>query len=225
MSQRSAVRNRTRSNAAAAEASPQPAQGGHHERLVAAMASSIEEKGYRNTSVADVVRLARTSRRSYYEHFADRDACFLALFDATNEAMMQRIAAAVQPQAPWEQQVDAAIGAYLDSVAARPALCQSFAWELPALARAGAARERAVVERFAALLVALVESGRRKQPQISARPLTRDTAIVMVGGLRELTVSAFEQGRDVQELRATAASVVKGILRAAVGLRSHAGDM
>ena len=37
-----------------------------------------------------------------------------------------------------------------------------------------------------------------------------------VGGLRELTVSAFEARRDVRELRATAASVVRAILTAAV---------
>src|SRR5690348_16174648 len=71
--------------------------GGHRERLIAAMAASIVEKGYRDTTVADVVRLARTSRRSFYEHFEDRDACFLALFDTTNDVMMDEIAAAVHP--------------------------------------------------------------------------------------------------------------------------------
>ena len=56
-------------------------------------------RGYRDTTVADVVRLARTSRRNFYEHFVDRDACFLALFDATNDAMMDEIAATVDPVA------------------------------------------------------------------------------------------------------------------------------
>ena len=59
-------------------------QPGHRERLIAAMATAIEVNEYRETTVADVVRLARTSRRSFYEQFEDRDACFLALFDATN---------------------------------------------------------------------------------------------------------------------------------------------
>ena len=54
-----------------------PQQRSHRERLIAAMAASIEEKGYRETFVGDVVRIARTSRRTYYEHFRDRDACFL----------------------------------------------------------------------------------------------------------------------------------------------------
>jgi len=76
--------------------------------LIDAMAASIEEKGYRDTTVADVVRLARTSRRSFYEHFEDRDACFLALFDATNDAMMRRVAENVDPARSLDDQVDVA---------------------------------------------------------------------------------------------------------------------
>jgi AcrR family transcriptional regulator len=200
---------------------PVPAPGvderpGHRGRLIAAMAQSIEEQGYRATVVSDVVRIARTSRRSYYEQFEDRDACFLALFDATNDALIEHIAASVRPERPWEEQVDDALCAYLDAVAARPALWQSFVRELPALGRAGAARQRAAIERFAELLVRLVESGRREQPQLGAQPLTMDMAIIIVGGLRELVVIASEHGRDVRELRPVAGETIKAILSAAV---------
>ncbi len=148
------------------QAPARPAEPGHRERLIAAMAASIEEKGYRETTVADVVRIARTSRRSFYEHFEDRAACFLALFEEVNEETMAQIASAVHPDEPWEQQVDRALDAYLDSVIARPALYQSFVRELPGLGRAGADSGLAVIERFARLLVALVESGRREQPGV-----------------------------------------------------------
>ena len=60
------------------------------------------------------------------------------------------IAGSVAPDRPWEEQVDAALAAYLDTVTARPALWQSFVRELPALGQAGAARQRAVIERFVA---------------------------------------------------------------------------
>ena len=130
------------------------------------MAASIQEKGYRDTTVADVVRIARTSRRNFYEHFVDRDACFLALFDATNDAMMEQVPAAVQPDRSLEEQVDSAVDAYIDNVSQQPALYASFVRELPALGRAGADRGLATVERFAALLVALVESGRAEQPEL-----------------------------------------------------------
>ena len=188
------------------------APAGHRERLIEAMAASIQEKGYRDTTVADVVRIARTSRRNFYEHFEDRDACFLALFDATNEAMMDEVAAAVHPDRPLDEQVDAAVDAYIDNVARKPALYASFVRELPGLGQAGADRGLATIERFADLLVTLVESGREVQPDMAARPLDTDTAIIIVGGLRELAVISLQRGRDVRELRASAGATVKAIL-------------
>ena len=189
---------------------------GHRQRLIAAMASSIGSKGYRETTVADVVRIARTSRRNFYQQFEDRDACFLALFDATNDAMMEQIAAAVDPHQALEQQVDRALDAYIENVTAQPALYQSFVRELPGLGRAGADRQLAVTERFARLLVGLVESGRREQPGLAAGPLAMDTAVMIVGGLRELAVISLQRGRDVRELRASAGATVKAILTGAL---------
>src|SRR5271167_3515128 len=139
--------------ASAAERAPEQHRSGHRARLIAAMARSIEEKGYRQTTVADVVRIARTSRRNFYEQFEDRDACFLALFDVTNDAIVERIAASVEPGRPWDEQIDKSLSIYLDSIAGRPGLSQSFAHELAALGAAGAARQRAVTEHFAELLV------------------------------------------------------------------------
>ncbi len=188
----------------------------HRERLIEAMARSIEAKGYRETTVADVVRIARTSRRTFYEYFEDREACFLALFDATNEDTMDQIVAAVHPDRSLEEQVDLALDAYIDAITTHPALYQSFVRELPGLGQAGADRQLAVIERFAQLLIDLVESSRREQPELGARPLTMDIAIMIVGGLRELVVISLQQGRDMRELRATAGQTVKAILAGAL---------
>jgi AcrR family transcriptional regulator len=189
---------------------------GHRERLIAAMAASIGDKGYRDTTVADVVRIARTSRRNFYEHFVDRDACFLALFDATNDAMMRQIADAVDPDRPLGEQVDRAVDAYIDNVSEQPALYASFVRELPGLGQAGSERGLATLERFARLLIELVESGRRAQPDLAARPLSVDTAIIIVGGLRELLVIALQGGRDMRELRVSAGETIKAILSGAL---------
>jgi AcrR family transcriptional regulator len=185
---------------------------GHRERLIAAMAVSIADKGYRDTTVADVVRLARTSRRNFYEHFVDRDACFLALFDATNEALMAEIAQAVDPQASFDEQVDVAVDTYIASVLDRPELYHSFVRELPGLGEAGAERAQAALEGFAQLLIGLVDSSWRAQPGVVTGPLDMDTAIIIVGGLRELLVIALQRGRDMRELRSSAGQTIKLIL-------------
>jgi AcrR family transcriptional regulator len=180
---------------------------GHRERLIAAMATSIEDKGYRDTTVADVVRLARTSRRNFYEHFEDRDA-----FDATNQAMLEQIASAVHPDHPLEGQVDSAVDAYISDVSDQPALYASFVRELPGLGDAGAIRGQVTLERFAQMLVGLVEAGREEQPDLISRSLDMDTAIIIVGGLRELLVISLQQDRDMRQLRASIGRTVKSIL-------------
>lgn len=201
---------------AEAPPAPTPAKPDPRQRLIDAMAASIVEQGYRDTTVADVVRLARTSRRTFYEHFADRDACFLALFAQTTARTLERITAAARPDAPWEAQVDAALDAYVESVTERPALQQSFVRELPGLGRHGAEQQRLVIEGFAAALVELVAQARRAQPEVMARPLPPDVAIIVVGGLRELLVVSIERGRDLHELRASAGQVVKAIIASVV---------
>lgn len=185
---------------------------GHRERLIAAMATSIEERGYRDTTVADVVRLARTSRRNFYEHFDDRDGCFLALFDATNQTMLEEIEAAVAPDRPLDEQVDAAVDAYISNVADHPALYSSFVREMPGLGDQGAARGQATIERFADTLVVLVDRAREAQPGLVAHPLDLDTAIIIVGGLRELLVLSLQQGRDLREVRSNVGRTIKAIL-------------
>jgi AcrR family transcriptional regulator len=188
----------------------------YRQRLIDAMSQAIEDKGYRQTTVADVVRIARTSRRGFYEQFADRDACFLALFDATNDALMAQIAASIAPELSWEEQINRSLSIYLDEIAGRPGLSKSFAHELAALGEAGAARQRVATERFAELLVTLVESGRRERREPVTHPLTMDMATMIVGGLRELTITAIQRGRDVHELHSLAAKAIRAILNATV---------
>src|SRR5260370_17926315 len=114
---------------AATATTPAP---GHRERLLDAMAQSIEDKGYRETFVGDVVRIARTSRRSFYENFADREACFLALFDWAQEEMMGAVAAAVSSEDPWERQVNHAPDPSPRALAAPPRLWWSLSPAPPA---------------------------------------------------------------------------------------------
>ena len=71
------------------------------------------------------------------------------------------------------------------------------------------------MERFARQLVGLVELGRREQPGLEAGPLTLDMALMIAGGIRELTVISIQQRRDVREVRSAAADVIKAILRGA----------
>jgi AcrR family transcriptional regulator len=64
------------------------------ERLLAAMLRAASELGYREANVQDVIERAGVSRPTFYEHFANKEACFLAAFDATATRLRERVAAA-----------------------------------------------------------------------------------------------------------------------------------
>jgi AcrR family transcriptional regulator len=182
--------------------------GSNRDRLLAAMADAVRELGFQRATVAEVVRRARTSRRTFYEHFPDREACFLALFDDYSERLLETIAHAATDEAgTWTERVDRTIAAYLDALAGDPELCRSLLQETPALGAEGAARLRAMNQRWAGLIARLVEEACAADPQL--RPLPLEAAIVITGGFRDLVVVTLEQGRDLRELRGVGGDLIR----------------
>lgn len=58
------------------------------ERLFGAMVATVASKGYEDTTVADVLELSGVSRSAFYEHFRDKEECFLATFEGIAEQGM-----------------------------------------------------------------------------------------------------------------------------------------
>ena len=102
-------------------------------RLLDGLAASIRERGYRDTTVADIVRHARTSKRTFYGEFSSKEECFVELLWAGNQEMIARIRAAVDPEADWRDQIRQAVEAWVADIEARPAVTLSWIRELPAL--------------------------------------------------------------------------------------------
>jgi AcrR family transcriptional regulator len=90
--------------------------------MIAAMAELAREHGVGQVTVAHVVARAGVSRRTFYELFEDREACFMAAFDEA----MQRAAALVVPafeaQDSWRERVRAGLGALLEFLDDEPGL-------------------------------------------------------------------------------------------------------
>jgi AcrR family transcriptional regulator len=187
-----------------------PPSGGHRERLLAGMAAAVREHGgLRAVTVAEVVRHAHTSRRTFYQHFADRDDCFLALFDAVSAALLEHIADAATGEGPFGERVDRAVAAYLGGVAAEPVVTRACIQETPALGPEGMARVRAMDERWARQIMLLVEEARSHDDGL--RPLPLEVATIITGGFRDLVLGALEQGRDLTELQDVAGDVLRRI--------------
>ncbi len=50
----------------------------HRARLLEGMARAVAAQGYADTTIADIVREAGVSRRTFYEHFSDKTDCLSA---------------------------------------------------------------------------------------------------------------------------------------------------
>ena len=58
------------------------------------MLRAASELGYRETNVQDVIERAGVSRPTFYEHFANKEDCFLAAFDTSAERLRDKVDAA-----------------------------------------------------------------------------------------------------------------------------------
>jgi AcrR family transcriptional regulator len=191
---------------------PATAASTHADRLTEGLATSIAEKGYAATTIADVVRHARVSKRTFYEHFADKEACFLALYARTSDELLALIAEAASGPAPWEERVAAAARAYFERLAAEPALSRAGLVEVQAAGARALKLRREVQRRYAELLRALSVQAAAEQPGI--RPLTPALATAVVGGLNELMLEAVEAGREERlgELAGAATELLRALL-------------
>lgn len=185
-------------------------EGDHRTRLVAAMAEVLTDKTYAQASVADVVKRARVSKRTFYEHFASRDECYLATYQALSEALLTLIAQVGATDAPAEERLAAATYAYLEALQSMPELARTFFTELQLAGPLALKAQRRVHDRFADQLFVLIELGRQERPD--ARPLSRAMALAVVGAANELLMKRIDEGR-VHELRDLGDTVVE-LLRA-----------
>jgi AcrR family transcriptional regulator len=174
------------------------------------MAATIRECGFHDSTVADIVRHARTSRRTFYEHFASKQDCFIALLREANATMTRQIAAAVDPRAPWDIQVRQAIEAWIEASQYDLPLTLSWIRELPSLGEGGRHLQREWVDAFVVLIRGLASTPELEAAGIA--PPSRQLAIMLIGGLRELIATTVEDGGDIADITEVAVEATRALL-------------
>ena len=165
------------------------------DRLLDGLATSIGERGYRETTVADIVRHARTSKRTFYEQFASKEECLIELLRRNNEDLIALIQSTVDSEADWQLQIRQAVGAYVDHIEARPAVTLSWIREAPALGAVARPLHRLAMDHLTDMLVGRTDNAGFRRAHIS--PISRPMALILLGGLRELTALFVEDGGEV----------------------------
>jgi AcrR family transcriptional regulator len=144
---------------------PEEVSARQRERLVRAMGQSVSERGYVETTIADVVRVARTSRTVFYRHFADKETCFLATYE---EMTRTRIGSSLEAAArvdSWREKLHDGIGAYFVWMAEHPEVAVTTVVEVHRAGRqALAARSKALADWTRTLQGVAVLAGQSGEP-------------------------------------------------------------
>jgi AcrR family transcriptional regulator len=159
------------------------------ERIITALVDTVAERGYNATTVANITKAASVSRRTFYEHFEDKEACFLAAYEMVADHIAASMRAAAEAFSDWPQQVRAALATMLRFLAAEPELARLCMVEPVAAGGEIAARYRATMQDF----VTILKAGRPEHG--GERPLPEATEETLVGGIVSLIVREISAGR------------------------------
>jgi AcrR family transcriptional regulator len=155
------------------------------ERLIVAMLSAAADLGYLETNVQDVIERAGVSRPTFYEHFTNKEDCFLAAFDTSAERLHKKIEAATRRGGDvWRDRVRFGLETLLGFASGEPATARTMVVEARAASAAAVKRRVELMDEFARCLHAQAEE--LLPARVGDNPLT---AAGIVGGVESLLYS------------------------------------
>ena len=162
----------------------------HRHRLLEGMAHAVAAKGYGDTTIADIVREAGVSRRTFYEHFTTKAQCLIALYEAASHNALKVLRESIDPAHEWQTQVERALSAYLGCMVQNPVLMRTLFIEILGLGTEGLAARRRVNQEIADFMLGVVNGAGENARSAALSP---GMAMAVVGGINELILQYIEQ--------------------------------
>jgi len=155
------------------------------ERLIVAMLNAAAELGYLGTNVQDVIDRAGISRPTFYEHFSNKEDCFLAAFDTSAGRLRNRVEAAARKGGDvWCERVRLGLEALLRFISREPDTARTIVVEARAASAAAVKRRVELMDGFARCLQTGAEE---LLPETGLQ--TGTTASGIVGGVEAVLYS------------------------------------
>ncbi len=145
------------------------------------MVEAVARHGFAGTTLRELVALAGVSRSTFYEHFENKQDCFLATFDAIVAELEVRVGDAYRSGGDFRERLVAGLGAFMEVAAEEPAAASLAAVDSLTLGAAGVAHRDRAAEAFEAL----VQQSFDHSP--SAREVSPNTVRAIVAGIRGVT--------------------------------------
>lgn len=155
------------------------------ERLIVAMLNAAAELGYLETNVQDVIDRAGVSRPTFYEHFSNKEDCFLAAFDTSAARLRRQVEAAARKGGDvWRDRVRFGLEAVLKFAIREPDTARTMVVEARAASETAVRRRVELLDEFALCLDGQARDLLREPP--TQAPVT---ASGIVGGVESLLYS------------------------------------
>ncbi len=161
--------------------------------MLAAVIEAVATKGYASTTIGDITHRAHVSRDTFYEQFANKEACFLAAYDATTRELVEEMVAAGTSQPSYVEGMRDGVRAYLKFWSERPDAARACTLEIMAAGSEALAHREHTLRSFARLYRAVAERARAEQPGLPTVPDVVSRAIVVAAV--ELTTQYIREGR------------------------------
>jgi AcrR family transcriptional regulator len=161
------------------------------ERILGGVMSAVSRHGYAATRVEDIIALAGVSRRTFYDHYTNKEVAFLEAYDLVVAQLRTGVASAYATRGTWAARVRRGLAAMLNLMALEPELAHV------CIVEAVAAGPQALERRMQAMAVFrqfLTPPAARRSPVIVS-PLSGET---VVGGVYEVIYSRVVTGRTAE---------------------------
>jgi AcrR family transcriptional regulator len=189
---------------------PEVVARSQRDRLLEATMRIVADKGYAATTVTDLTKEAGISRTTFYELFADKEACFLAAYDSAVDALVRRISNAYEAEERWPDRARAGLKTLLEALAADPAQARLALVDVASAGPAAQRRFRAAVQR----LTPFFDEGRDFAP--GGRALPANASRMAAGAVVGLISDELVAGR-ADELPSLLSDVLFATLVAYLG--------
>lgn len=135
------------------------------EQILAGMLEAVGAEGYDETSVRTVLDRTGLYRQAFYDNFGDKDACYLAAFDAGVERLEAVVARGAASEHGWQAKLRGGLGALLDYLDEAPDAGRALFVEVHAAGAEALARRAGAMKRAADFIdLARAEVGDAESP-------------------------------------------------------------
>jgi AcrR family transcriptional regulator len=158
-------------------------------KLLEAVVAVVAEHGYAQATVTDVVRVAQVSRRTFYELFDSKEACFSEALRLGSEVLEARVDAAVASAEDWREELRLGVQTYLEALDSDRAFARVYLRDSPIVA---AVRDVLIGHYARRYGVTLAQSGHPTPPE--------EALFLLSAGGYELLRARISDGRGVADL-------------------------